>query len=262
MNGRIVRTNKSNHLPVVSKIKIGEKSEKGYPKSLDYFKPFGKYADLFYKAYPENTNKIPILFISDDLNFCCNERLELRNNKGDLFAKGDGDIFEVWNENPKIKAYESFSISEHPDIEKKCAIRTGTKWQRVLTLRFIIPKIKGVLGLWQLETKADKSSIDQIRDTFDYILDRTGTVTRILFDLTVTKVKSQKPDDPSSYPVLNLIPNVSEGNLMQLKEFVESGAIQSLAYVNDSQILKLSESKPKQIEEKISDENPLFDYKN
>ena len=39
-----------------------------------------------------------------------------------------------------------------------------------------------------------------------------AAVTKILFDLTVTKVKSQQPGNPSSYPVLNLIPNVSEDN--------------------------------------------------
>lgn len=254
MTGRIVRESKGFNLPVISKIKIGEKrisekTGKEYPVSLDYFKPSGKYDALFLKAFPQNISKIPILFISDDISFCCNERLELRDSKGDLYGKSDGQTFYIWNENTKL--YECFLKKDIPDIEARTEKKTGKKWQRILTLRFIIPAIKGVLGLWQLDTKADKSSIDQIRDTFDYILAKAGTVTRVLFDLTVTKVKSQQPNNPSSYPVLNLIPNVSDENLTLLKEYFESGAVNSMRYITDESLLQLEKSKTLQIPENI-----------
>jgi len=243
--GRIEKSEVTNKLPVIGKIKVGEKNEKGYPRSLDYFKPYGKYESMFYSAYPNKPNIIPIIFVSDDIADVCNERMELRNSKGDLFAKGDGKFFEVYSE-PK-KEYEKFHIKDHIDILERTSKVTGTKWQRVLTLRFIIPQIKGVLGLWQLETKADKSSIDQIVNTFDYVYNNAGTVTRIMFDLAVIKHKSQKPNDPSSYPVISLIPNVSESNLTLLKEFSESGRLNDIGYLNDSKILELQENKPKQI---------------
>lgn len=253
MTGRILKQNNDFRLPVISKIKIGEKrisekTGKEYPVSLDYFKPVGKYESLFLKAFPENTNKIPILFISDDISFCCNERLELRDSKGDLYGKSDGETFYIWDE--KEKMYKPFLKSDIPDIESRTETKTGKKWQRILTLRFIIPAIKGVLGLWQLDTKADKSSIDQIRDTYDYILSKAGTVTRILFDLTVTKVKSQQPGNPSTYAVLNLIPNVSDENLTQLKEYFESGVTNSMRYITDETLLQL-ETNQKQLSENI-----------
>lgn len=262
MNGRIVRAEKTVTLPVISKIKIGEKvpnsdpQKRDFCRSLDYFIGFGKYKSLFDKAFPDKPNKIQILFVSDDINFCCNERLELRNNKGDLFGKSDGQTFQIFSD--KTKAYETFSIKDHPDIIEKSQARTGTEWKRVLTLRFIVPAIKGVLGLWQVDTKADKSSIDQIRDTFDYVLSQAGTVTRVLFDLTVTKVKSQKPNDPSSYPVLNLIPNVSDDNLNILREFVEAGKLSNIRSIDDAMLLEMNSNKPKQLEQTIETEENLF----
>jgi hypothetical protein len=265
--GRIEKIEVTNKLPVIGKIKVGEKNEKGYPKSLDYFKPFGKYESLFYSAFPDKPNIIPIIFISDNLEDVCFERMELRNSKGDLFAKGDGKFFEVFNESKK--EYEKFHIKDHIDILKRTSDKTGTKWMRVLTLRFLIPQIKGIMGLWQLETKADKSSIDQIINTFDYVMNNAGTVTRIMFDLAVIKHKSQKPNDPSAYPVISLIPNISESNLQLLKEFSESGKLNNVGYLNDSKILQLQENKPGlkevatkeyQLAKRKEIDNPLFDY--
>lgn len=271
MKARIVSTEKTCSLPVVGKIKCGKKalSAKGkeYPQSLDHFIATGKYKDLFDQAFPVPPDKITILFTSDDINFNCNERFELRNSKGDLFAKGDGETFHVFDD--KEKEYKPFNTSDHPDIMKKCEARTGTKWHRVLTLRFLVPEIKGVFGLWQLETKAQKSSINQLRDTFDYVFEKAGTVTRVLFDLAVSKHKSQKPDDISSYPVLSLVPNVTDDNLMKLKEFAEAGKLADVRYINDKTIMQLEGDKPKQLTERIevkaeavkqSDSNPLFDY--
>jgi hypothetical protein len=59
MTGRIQRPNVDNKrllLPRVGFIKIGYKTDKGYPHSVDYFIPAGKYAALFTQA--NNTNHI------------------------------------------------------------------------------------------------------------------------------------------------------------------------------------------------------------
>jgi len=55
--GRIEKSEQTNKLPVIGKIKVGEvaissKTGKPYPISLDYFKPYGKYESMFYSAYP------------------------------------------------------------------------------------------------------------------------------------------------------------------------------------------------------------------
>ena len=74
MNGRIQRNepNAQMVLPRIGKIKIGKKSERGFPQSVDYFIPSGKYAGLFTQAYGEKPQSIQIVFPSDDAATVCN----------------------------------------------------------------------------------------------------------------------------------------------------------------------------------------------
>ena len=67
MNGRIKRPEAPTRLvlPRVGQIKIGKKSERGFPMSVDYFIPAGKYASLFTAAYGEKPQTIQIVFPSD-----------------------------------------------------------------------------------------------------------------------------------------------------------------------------------------------------
>ena len=257
MKGRIVREQEGYKLPVVGKVKIGEMTKnaqgKEYPRALDYFIGYGKYKDLFTQAYGEKPQKIQILFISDDPADSCSERYELRTPKGDVYARGDGEIFDIWD--AKAKAYKEFSIKEHPDLmyraETKCnegvEERKQTKWKVRLTLRFLLPKIANVMGLWSLETGGELSSIGQIRDTFDFVQSRAGTVTRVLFDLCVSKHKSQKPDDNSSYPVISLIPNMTDENLLLLGKMRETINFNKIAYLDDEKLLELKEAEVVQI---------------
>lgn len=55
MNGRIKRPEAATNLslPEVGRLRIGKKSDKGFPMSVDYFIPTGKYAELFLKACGE-----------------------------------------------------------------------------------------------------------------------------------------------------------------------------------------------------------------
>jgi hypothetical protein len=257
MTGRIVRKQEGYKLPEVGKVKIGMKSDKGYPMSLDYFIGYGKYKDLFTQAFGEKPQKIQIIFISDNPADSCSERYELRDSKGDIYARGDGELFDIWD--IKTKAYKQFSIKEFPDLmyraETKCnegvEERKQTKWRVRLTLRFIIVKIPNVLGTWSLETGGELSSIGQIRDTFDFVQKRAGTVTRILFDLTVAKHKSQKPGDASSYPVISLIPNMTDSNLLLLGKMREQINFSQINYLDNGKLLQLQEAEQKQIPEKI-----------
>lgn len=242
MNGRIVKEDTGlSVLADIGKVKIGEKTDKGYPKSLDHFIGYGKYKSLFDKAFPEKPNRIPIVFISDSPSYSCNERMELRDKAGKLFSSGDGYEFRVWDSGEE--AYKLYNVKAVPDLVSRTEKKVGGTYSRILTLRFIIPKIRGVLGMWSLETKADKSSIDKIVQTFDYVSEHAGTVTRVLFDLCVEKHTSQKPDSKSSYPVLSLIPNVSDENLMQLKEFYQSGMLLNVPYITDDTLPIKSDQK-------------------
>ena len=97
MSGRIIRPQPVTKLPEIGKIKVGEKAEgQNFPRSLDYFKPAGDYAPLFWGTYGEKPNLLEIVFPSDDARECCFERLELRDG-AKLFADGDGETFKVWS---------------------------------------------------------------------------------------------------------------------------------------------------------------------
>ena len=91
-------------------------------------------------------------------------------------------------------------------------------WKITLTLNFIIPKVRGVMGLWQFSTKGVASSIPQVRDTFDALLESNGHCSGVIFDLCVKMHTSQKPTTASKYPVVSLVPNESEENIVMVRE--------------------------------------------
>lgn len=226
MKGRIINrpAAERNHLvlPRVGFVKVGYKDEKGYPRSTDYFMANGKYAALFNKAYGDKPQTIQIVFPSDDPEQVCCERYEYRDDEGRLIATGDGQTFRCWNG----KEYQELSVTDYPNlmqsIEKrypnKQYKRNGEGWNIILTLNFIIPCVRGVAGVWQYTTRGTASTIPNIRDTFDAVLENKGFVKGVLFDMNVQFAKSQKPGDKSRYPVVTIVPNESEENLKKVKE--------------------------------------------
>lgn len=220
-NGRIQRDNipaQNTRLPLIGKIKVGMKNEKGLPVSLDYFRATGSYAAKFYEVYPERPDRLQIIFISDDNLQSCYEEWDGRDKEGRRAGYGDGAEYFLWD----YKAKEYRPTTSKEEITK-FSRENNVKWRQVLTINFIIPAIKGVFGMWQLQTGGDKTSINAIRNTFDEIKELAGTVVNIPFDLCVKKVTSNKPEAKSVYPVVTLIPNISQENIEILRQFLETG---------------------------------------
>jgi hypothetical protein len=208
------------------------KNEKGFPVSLDHFICDSTYKRYFTDAYGDKPSTIQIAFISDDFVDSCNERFECRDKDGRLVGYGDGE--ETYIYNAVTKRYELTT-----DREK---IKEVGKWEILITLKFVIPKIRGVFGLFSFTTKGKKSSLPQIRETFDFVLGLAGTVINIPFDLVVKKVKSQKPGEKSVFPVVSLVPNVSKENMETLGRWLQQGhdIKQIGGLVTDDTIKKLS----------------------
>ena len=213
MSGRIIRPEETALLdfPEVGRIKIGAKSEKGYPMSLDYFRPVGKYAGLFTQALGDKPQTIQIIITDDSPELVCNEHYEFRDGAGALVADGDGREFRVWNG----KARAPFSTQDYPDIMQQISQRYNKKprydgdtgWDIVLTMRFIVPAVNSVVGVWRFQTKGAASSIRNIRNSFDGVQMIRGTVTNTVFDLSVQFAKSDKPGSASRFPVVTMIAN-------------------------------------------------------
>lgn len=222
MNGRIKRA--EDHkvgFPRIGQIKVGKKSEKGYPMSVDYFIATGKYAKLFTDAYGEKPQTIQIVFPSDEAEQVCNEKYEYRNDAGRLIAEGDGENFRVWNG----QSYQLLSTNDYPNLMPGIAkkypnkkTKNGDGWDITLTLNFIVPMVKGVAGMWQFISKGTNSTIPQIRETFDAMKAERGFVKGIIFDLSVKFATTQKPNDTSRFPVVSLVANESEDNVKKIKE--------------------------------------------
>ena len=94
---RIKGRQQINRMPIIGKIKIGMKNEKGLPTSLDYFRATGMYAPIFHNHFGDKPNKLTIIFPSNNVEDICNQRMELRDSKGRLFATSDGEMFSVFN---------------------------------------------------------------------------------------------------------------------------------------------------------------------
>ncbi len=219
MKGRIKRETAQTRIPIVGKIRCG-KLNGNIPQSLDYFIADGHYSEMFKKSFGDKPKNITVIFPSDSIEEVCNERMELRQG-AKLYADGDGENFRVWSE--QDQDYININKSEHEDLIETLANRAKSEWYHILTLRFIIPAIKGVWGVWQFSTRGTESSIPQIVSVFDQVLERAGTVVNIPFDLSVEKVKSQKPGSKSLFPVVRLVPNISQDSLEKVRLFFESG---------------------------------------
>lgn len=223
MTGRIVRNEQSGNvfgLPEIGRLHIGMKNDRGLPQSIDWFRATGKYADMFDKVFGEKPQTIQIVFPSDEPALVCHERYVYRDDRGALVARGNGQIFEIWDG----RQYAPYAVADYPDIWQQIIDKNPTKrgadnWDIELTMRFIVPAIRGIVGVWQLATKGRASSVKNLRDSFDAVQRLRGTVTTSVFDLSVHFHKSNKPGQNSRYPVLELVCN--DTRIEQIKQLLK-----------------------------------------
>lgn len=237
-NGRILKKHEvqrqtAGRLPIIGKIKIGEKrisqNGKEYPASLDYFRATGPYESLFHDAYQDRPKTLQVLFQDDDPMKVCREEIDGRGEKdGKRYGYSyDGVTYHLWDE--REQDYVPCSPSE--EELSLFATRYHIRWNHTLHLFFVLPEIKGVIGQWQFSTKGDKSSMPQIVEAFDTMQEGIGSIVNVPFDLQVEKVKGQKPTvgkdgkpESRSFPVVTLIPNISTRNMEVLRGYLETHA--------------------------------------
>ena len=140
----------------------------------------------------------------------------MRDTAGRLVAYSDGYEYALYSK--EKDEYRVTSIDDRPDIHDWTASHFQANWRETLRLRFILPEVRGVIGLWQFETSGVSTSIPSIISTFDYIQQGAGTVKNIPFDLMVTMRKSQRPGSKSRFPVVQLVCNISTDNLEKIQK--------------------------------------------
>lgn len=218
--GRIMvakHQNNASTLPEIGKIKTGIKAKNAmgveYPKAIDYFRPTGNFANAFTAIYGDKPINLQVAFISDNLNEVCNERFESWD-KGKKYGDGDGETFRVWD--PATGKYIEGLKAANPKVR-------ALKWERTLTLRFVLLQMKGVLGYWTYQTKAKEVTIPSIVNSFDMVRERAGTIIGFPFQLLIEMKKSYSPGEARTYPVVSLIPSFTEENIEAVRAYVDAG---------------------------------------
>lgn len=246
---RIKREVPHTNLPIIGKIAVGELSDKGYPRSVDYFIARGAYKEdlekMFLEKYGTTTpNKFSMFFHSENIDEVCIEQYELRDASGKMVAYGDGITFYVNVKDEKTGLVRT--VEEKPtDVEKfkeKLAIKNSTeksmaKWEEILILRFMIIGFNKI-GTWEYRTKGKKTSLPSIVGTFDTVLNMAGRISSIPFELYVHKHVSNTAGNATQYPVVNLICDLSDTSLMALANH-QTDLIKGL--LTDERIRQLTE---------------------
>lgn len=208
-------------IPIIGTISVGEKRKteagKEYPVSLDFFRATGRYESYFTEVYGRTPQSIHIIFPGNEVQEYCNCTYTFRDNAGRLLAEGDGQSWKVWSRQKSEYVYGSWNydvIKERfPDARDNIELR----------LKFLMPRINNIYGLWKFTSRARHSTIPQITGMFDKVLAEVGYVQNIPFELSVAKVKSNKPDSNNTFPVVQLIPVLSPENIAMLAEFYDAG---------------------------------------
>lgn len=235
---------------IIGKIKIGQKvlnqNNKEIPQSLDYFRATGSHAEQFHQMLGEKPNKLRIVFPSPYPEVCCYQRIEGRDSEGNLAAISDGINHQLWNS--KANSYlpatnEDLEKAKNEGIEVTKGYGNNAKkvmmpvknWVERLTLRFIVLEMKGILGVWELSTNGNASSIPNLIENFDKMAEKAGrNMHLVVFDLSVAFATSQKPGTMSRYPVLTLVPNLSYESAMKLNDFKNNDQMYSKLITDDT----------------------------
>ena len=239
--------NNASTLPEIGKIKTGIKatSKTGveYPKAIDYFRPTGNFANQFTALFGEKPQSLQVAFVSNNLNEVCNEEFQSWD-KGKRYGYGDGETFTICD--PSVGKTGEY-VSNIPATDKRVK---ALKWDRTLTLRFVLLKMTGVLGYWSWTTKAKEVSIPSITKSFDLVMDKAGSIIGFPFELTIEMKKSYTPGEAKTYPVVSLIPSFGDENMEAVRNYIEAGGnlnrittrmIESGAVGSDVKILEIGE---------------------
>lgn len=147
---------------------------------------------------------------------------EIRDKAGKLVGEGDGhESFK----RSRAKGFEAMTAEEARALPRELSTdRYKAQWEEVLTLKIILIDFPE-LGFWEFRTKGKETSIPQIRDTFDLILNSHGRVALLPFSLEMAKVKSSRAEANRQYPVAQLTCNLSVSNLEALANSNVSGLV-------------------------------------
>ncbi len=195
--------------PRLGKIRLGEKSEKGYPVSLDHF----ACPEAVQKVYGTEPKELEIMFISDNIEDVFPVYYKMYGQSSGLKCRGDGITASELN-----KATGDFDEIDCKGQE--CDNYEGKQCRRVGALKFLLPKVDGI-GVWEIDT----GSVNSILNIYSLIGPQgliraltSGRIRMIPFTLHVERreVQSIENGQPKKRKVTILELRCNNVNLSQL----------------------------------------------
>lgn len=259
---------------VIGKIQVGEKkANANFPNSLDYFVANSPYESAFKAAYGDKPTQIEIMFTKDERNIDEVLQLTFNGKPAIIFETRAANFLAVASKQnaryfltPKgiIAAItEKFMFCWVGETWQQFAIPNIAGWPELvckhsLILRFRIPKITLIDGLWEYRTGA-VSSREPIKATLLEAQEQYWEwIDRIPFDMNVRISHGNAMD--KKYPVVNIVMNLNKAEHLQTQTFRPVANAAALLSGNLPKQLHISESEPEQIFETTLENEDETDY--
>ena len=164
-----IKTNRAprgiNGIGIIGKVAVGAKGSNGYPKGLDHF--VFNVDDKRKSLIAESIGDEPkVLLINIPHEDCVQHYWELRSKSGDFIAKCDEETIVVAKDEGVVKYSMDQLKTTSEKARAKLEATHGTKFKECVSLHFLLNNYPEK-GLWLLQTRGVKTSIDNIVSVFD-----------------------------------------------------------------------------------------------
>ncbi len=286
---RVVKGWDTLRLPRLGAIQIGEKDEKGRPRSLDYFVCPPEVREV----YGEQPRRLDIAFPVEDISMIFPSQLERYGDQFGRICTGDGEranLSAVYARGKTGQAEYGLAVSggkfvstatgdvlplfkgqggkeyvQMPCAHRACPLYRQLKCREIGRLKFLLPKVPGVLGVYQIATSSVNSYLN-VAGALALLLKMLETLRQPVWTVTLQLEVRMEPAHPligegdaqrqikTTVPALYILKND-----MTLEEFVRRATAGALA---ERQAVSLPPGVKVEIEEDSEDEKPDLLFSN
>lgn len=187
-------TNQLIRPPRIGQVKVGEKTEKGYPTSTDYFIIDSDYADKVKAVYGEKPKALKIFFPFDNIEDNLDEMYRYYGSSG-IKCKGDGETFMKFDETMTLPPKCPCDFAEPPEGQKQQCFPS-------MIMAFVIKGI-GITGVWHFSSKSIYSR-NNVRASMLMVKEVSGKLAGMPFILRVEMRKSATAGSSHVFPVISV----------------------------------------------------------
>jgi len=201
-----------NRLPRLGKIRLGEKSDKGYPTKTDHFVCPAEVQEVF-GAEP---TELRIMFPSEDNEQWASQWYRCYSQTRGLICKGNGEqataLVDVKTGEIASKESNTTELREVSCDPETCEHYQQKRCRRVMNLQFLIPEVPG-LGIWQLDTTSFHSIVS-VNSCIRLIKMTCGRISGIPLTLVLEPREVQPGGKKQKVWTLTIRANVSIASLL------------------------------------------------